>query len=90
MNLENPVYITENDGSANEIETDIPKETTQPSIRNPNSAAVKWNPNLISFSALAPNMTGIARKNVNSAATSLDTPMISAPASGKHRSTTAS
>ena len=79
MNLENPVYITEKDDSANEIETDIPKETTQPSIRNPNSAAVKWNPNLISFSALAPNMTGIARKNVNSAATSLDTPMISAP-----------
>ena len=29
MNLENPVYITENDGSANEIETDIPKETTR-------------------------------------------------------------
>ena len=29
MNLENPVYITENDGSANEIETDIPKEATR-------------------------------------------------------------
>ena len=29
MNLENTVYITENDGSANEIETDIPKETTR-------------------------------------------------------------
>lgn len=29
MNLENPVYITENDGSANEIETDIPRETTR-------------------------------------------------------------
>ena len=29
MDLENPVYITENDGSANELETDIPKETTR-------------------------------------------------------------
>lgn len=29
MNLENPVYITEKDGSANEIETDIPRETTR-------------------------------------------------------------
>ena len=29
MNLENPVYITENDGSANELETDIPRETTR-------------------------------------------------------------
>ena len=29
MNLENLVYITENDDSANEIETDIPKETTR-------------------------------------------------------------
>ena len=29
MNLENPVYITEKDDSANEIETDIPKETTR-------------------------------------------------------------
>ncbi|MFR3947849.1 MAG: hypothetical protein ACLTZM_12695 [Ruminococcus sp.] len=26
MNLENPVYITEKDDSANEIETDIPKK----------------------------------------------------------------
>ena len=29
MDLENPVYITENDGSANELETDIPRETTR-------------------------------------------------------------
>ena len=28
MNLENPVYITEKDDSANELETDIPRETT--------------------------------------------------------------
>ena len=32
MNLENPVYITENDGSANEIETDIPKRNHTYSI----------------------------------------------------------
>ena len=36
-------------------------------------------PNLISFNKLAPNITGIAKKNVNSAAISLDTPMIRAP-----------
>ena len=29
MDLDNPVYITENDDSANEIETDIPTETTR-------------------------------------------------------------
>lgn len=29
MNLENPVYITENDVSANELETDISRETTR-------------------------------------------------------------
>ena len=41
MNLENPVYITEKDDSANEIETDIPKETTRiaSSYENPPAAA---------------------------------------------------
>ena len=34
---------------------------------------------MISFRRLAPNIAGIARKNVNSAATSLDTPISSAP-----------
>ncbi len=32
MNLENPVYITEKDDSANEIETDIPKRNHTYSI----------------------------------------------------------
>ena len=58
---------------------DTAKETTQPSIRYPNSPAVNAKPNLISFNKLAPNITGIAKKNVNSAATSLDTPIINAP-----------
>ena len=58
---------------------DTAKETTQPSIRYPNSPAVNAKPNLISFNKLAPNITGIAKKNVNSAAISLDTPMIRAP-----------
>ena len=36
-------------------------------------------PNFKSLSKLAPNITGIARKNVNSAATSLEVPSIIAP-----------
>lgn len=44
-------------------------------ISNP----VNTNPNLTNLSKLAPNITGIARKNVNSAATSLDTPINKAP-----------
>ena len=59
--------------------TDNPKDTIHPSIRRPNSAPVKWKPNLISFKRLAPNIAGIARKNVNSAATSLHAPISSAP-----------
>ena len=46
----------------------------------PTSNIVTWNPvnakpNLTSFNKLAPNITGIAKKNVNSAATSLETPI---------------
>ena len=36
-------------------------------------------PNLINLSKLAPNITGIAKKKVNSAATSLETPINNAP-----------
>ena len=43
------------------------------------SMDVKWNPNWRTFKRLAPNMTGIARKKVNSAATVRDTPRRSAP-----------
>ena len=46
---------------------DTAKETTQPSIRYPNSPAVNAKPNLISFNKLAPNITGIPKKNENSA-----------------------
>ena len=58
---------------------DTPNDTIHPSIRKPNSAAENANPNFNSFRRLAPNITGIARKNVNSAAVSLDTPISSAP-----------
>ena len=54
-------------------------ETTVPNKSRNTCIPVKFNPNLISFKKLAPNIAGIARKNVNSAATPLDTPMRSAP-----------
>ena len=50
-----------------------------PIIRIISSLPVKESPNLRIFSRLAPSITGIARKNVNSAATVLDTPISSAP-----------
>ena len=53
--------------------------TTQPIISIANSALVNDSPNLIIFRALSPNITGTARKNVNSAAATLDTPMSRAP-----------
>ncbi len=59
--------------------SDTTKATTIPSISIKASVPVKWNPNLKSLSILAPNITGIARKNVYSAATVLDTPIKSAP-----------
>ena len=43
------------------------------------SVDVNAKPNLRILSRLAPNMTGMARKNVNSAATVRDTPSSSAP-----------
>ena len=50
-----------------------------PVTRIVNSFPENANPNLTSFKRLAPNITGIARKKVNSAATVLDTPIRSAP-----------
>ena len=43
------------------------------------SKLVKTKPNFKSFNKLAPAITGIARKNVNSAATSLEVPSKIAP-----------
>ena len=58
---------------------DMTKDTTVPVISSASSADVNSKPNFTTFSRLAPNITGIARKNVYSAATVLDTPMSSAP-----------
>ena len=44
-----------------------------------NSAVVNKNPNLTNFNNDAPNITGIAKKKVNSAATVLETPNNNAP-----------
>ena len=57
--------------------TETTNATKQPTSNKPISIAEIPAPtrkNLRSFKALAPNITGIARKNVNSAATYLDTP----------------
>lgn len=59
--------------------TDTKNDTSIPMINTPASSVVNDKPNFTSFNRLAPNITGIARKNVNSAATLLDTPMSSAP-----------
>ena len=50
-----------------------------PTRRITSSKLLKFNPNLISFKRLAPNITGIAKKTVYSAATVLDTPINNAP-----------
>ena len=61
----------------------VSNETTNatiiPTDNTINSKPVNTTPNLINLSKLAPNITGIAKKNVNSAATSLDTPINKAP-----------
>ena len=46
-----------------------------PARRTASSVISKPNPNFNNFSALAPNITGIAKKKVNSAASSLLVPM---------------
>ena len=54
--------------------TETTNATTIPTIRIINSVPVKENPNLRSFRRLAPNITGIPRKKVNSAATVREVP----------------
>ena len=48
-------------------------------ISTPASSVVKVKPNFTNFRKLAPNITGMARKKVNSAATLLETPISNAP-----------
>lgn len=55
------------------------KDITVPTSRQASSIPVNANPNFNTFRRLAPNITGIARKKVNSAATVLDIPIIIAP-----------
>ena len=52
---------------------------TIPVMRIINSLPVKEKPNFNILRRLAPSITGIARKKVNSAATVLETPIKSAP-----------
>lgn len=59
--------------------TDTAKATAIPTISMDHSDALKARPDFSSFSRLAPNITGMARKNVNSAATVLDMPKSKAP-----------
>ena len=51
------------------VKIDTTKATIIPTASKMASAEVKWKPNLTSFSALAPNITGTAKKKVYSAAT---------------------
>lgn len=51
----------------------------KPTIKIKSSADEKTKPNFNGLNNEAPNMTGIARKNVNSAATVLEMPRIKAP-----------
>ena len=53
---------------------DTTKDTSTPTIRMINSVELKAKPNFTSFRRLAPNITGIARKKVNSAATVREVP----------------
>ena len=54
--------------------TDTIKDTAIPTTRITTSQEVKSSPNFTIFSRLAPNITGIARKKVYSAASVLDAP----------------
>lgn len=58
---------------------DTANATTTPITKISNSVLVNEIPNFIILIALKPNITGTARKNVNSAAATLDTPINSAP-----------
>ena len=62
--------------------TDTINATTVPTRRisaSPPVIAIPASIYLAAFKRLAPNITGTARKNVNSAAVALDTPIINAP-----------
>lgn len=59
--------------------TDTTNATNIPITKTSNSVLVKEVPNFSILIALKPNITGTARKNVNSAAATLDTPINSAP-----------
>lgn len=58
---------------------DTTKATIIPTISTIISIEVKTNPNFINLNKLAPNITGIAKKNVNSVDTSLEMPSSNAP-----------
>ena len=58
---------------------ETPKATTVPTNKTTNSAELKASPNFKSFKKLAPNITGIAKKKVNSAATVREVPISMAP-----------
>ena len=58
---------------------DTTNATAMPRISVISSAPVNTRPNFKSLIALSPNMTGTARKKVNSAAATRDTPIINAP-----------
>lgn len=59
--------------------TETTKDTIIPVSRIDNSKGVKRKPNFNNFKALAPTITGIERKNENSAATALEVPIKIAP-----------
>ena len=59
--------------------TDTANATTQPKPNAQSSCAENAKPNLIRLIRLQPNRPGTARKNVNSAAATRDTPIKSAP-----------
>ena len=59
--------------------TDTTKATSMATSSAASSTVLNANPNFTIFNRLAPNMTGIARKKVNSAATGRDMPSSSAP-----------
>lgn len=59
--------------------TETRKATIMPVHKIANSAPVKDKPNFSNFNKLAPNMTGIAKKKVNSAAIVRLTPIIKPP-----------
>ena len=59
--------------------TDTKNATTQPIASVISSTLVKLKPNLTILISDSPIITGTARKKVNSAAATRDTPMVSAP-----------